>query len=220
MSVSAHLGIRLDEYDARIRTFIPRYEAMLDAAAAALQGIGRPSPLIVDLGIGTGALAAQCLRVVRNARVVGIDNDERILAMAHKRIGRRLATIAGDMLTTPLPRCDVVMASFAFHHISTRRRKAALYARCSTALRRGGVLVNADCCLSSSPRLREEDRSAWLAHIGRSYGARRATQFLRTWAKEDVYLPLAVEINLLTSAGFTVDVPWRRGCFAVVVGSK
>ena len=41
-----------------------------------------------------------------------------------------------------------------------------------------------------------------------------------TWAKEDVYFRLEDEIELLRSAGFSVDVPWRRDSFAVVVGAK
>ena len=70
MSVASHLGIRLDEYDARIRTFIPDYETMLDAAAAVVPPDART---IVDLGIGTGAFAARCVRRATRARVVGID---------------------------------------------------------------------------------------------------------------------------------------------------
>ena len=35
---------------------------------------------IVDLGVGTGALAARCLDRMRRARVVGIDADADILA--------------------------------------------------------------------------------------------------------------------------------------------
>ena len=50
MSVATHLGIDLAEYDARIRTFIPHYEEMLDVAASV---IDPKSETIVDLGIGT-----------------------------------------------------------------------------------------------------------------------------------------------------------------------
>ena len=67
MSVAAHLGIRLQEYDLRIRTFIPGYDEMIDAAAAALDDLDRSAPLIIDLGIGSGALAAQCLARARTA---------------------------------------------------------------------------------------------------------------------------------------------------------
>ena len=34
MGAASHLGIDLREYDSRIRTFIPGYDELLDAAAA------------------------------------------------------------------------------------------------------------------------------------------------------------------------------------------
>jgi SAM-dependent methyltransferase len=218
--VAAHLGIRLGEYDARIRTFIPRYEEMLDAAAAALRALRRGGPVIVDLGTGSGALAARCRAVVPRARFVGIDSDEGMLGLARSRLGAHLTAVTGDFLRTPLPPCDAITASFALHHVRTRRRKAALYARCHAALRPGGLLINADCCTASHPRLRSRDRAAWQAHLERAYTRRRAAAFLRAWASEDVYFTLEEEIALLRSAGFAVDVPWRRDSFAVVVAAK
>ncbi len=220
MGVASHLGIRLRDYDARIRTFIPHYEAMLDAAAAALEVVGRPAPVAIDLGVGSGGLAARCLAVRPRARVIGIDNDEGMLALARKRLGRRLVTVAGDFLATPLPRCDVFTASFALHHIPTRRRKAAFYARCFAALRAGGLLVSADCCPASLPARRALDMAAWRAHLRRRYGAAQARRFLQAWAHEDVYFTLEEEIAMLKRAGFITDVPWRRHAFAVVVGAK
>jgi SAM-dependent methyltransferase len=220
MGAAAHLGIRLRDYDARIRTFIPRYDEMLDAAAAVLKALHRRAPLVLDLGIGSGALAARCLAAAAGARIVGVDTDEGMLALARTRLGRRLTAVPGDFLTTSLPRCDVVTASFALHHVPTRRRKAALYARCFGALDRGGLLINADCCLASNSRLQALDRAAWRAHLQRRYSRPRAERFLRSWAQEDVYFHLEDELALLRSAGFTVDVPWRRHSFAVIVGAK
>jgi hypothetical protein len=72
MSVAAHLGIDLKEYDSRIRTFIPHYEEMLDVAAAAIPPRART---ITDLGTGTGALSARCLKTAARARAIGIDLD-------------------------------------------------------------------------------------------------------------------------------------------------
>ena len=220
MGTAAHLGIRLRDYDARIRTFIPHYEEMLDAAAAALKAVDCRVPLVVDLGIGSGALAARCVGVLSRARLIGVDNDEGMLALARKRLGPRLETLRGDFLSTRLPRCDVVMASLALHHVPTRRRKAALYARCFAALRPGGLLVSADCCTASEPRLQALDLATWTAHLRHSYSRVRAGRFLRAWKQEDVYFRLEDEIDLLKRAGFAVDVPWRRGTFAVIVGAK
>lgn len=220
MGAAAHLRIRTRDYDARIRTFIPHYENMLDAAAAALKLIRRPAPVLVDLGVGSGELAARCLKALPHARVIGIDTDPDMLALARRRLGTRLDARQGDFLSTPLPRCDAIVASFALHHVPTRHKKTRLYARCFAALRPGGVLVNADRCLASDPRLQALDRAAWHAHLQRRYGPRRAERFLRAWAGEDVYFPLDDEIELMQGAGFATDVPWRRDGFAIVVGAR
>jgi tRNA (cmo5U34)-methyltransferase len=219
-STASHLGISLRDYDVLIRTFIPRYEEMLDAAAAVLNGLPRRPLVVLDLGIGSGALASRAVAVRPRARVMGIDSDEEMLRMAGRRLGAHLTGIPGDFQVTAFPRCDVVMASLALHHIRRRRDKARLYARCAAALCPGGVFVNADCCLASTPRQQSLDRAAWMAHLGRRYSTARARRYFRDWAREDVYFRLEDEVALLGSAGFTVDVPWRRDSFAVVVGTK
>src|SRR5438128_10592208 len=108
VSVATHLGIRLTEYDQRIRTFIPHYEEMLDAAAAA---VGTGPRTIVDLGIGTGALAARCLTGARRASVIGIDADRDILSLAARRLGTRARLTWGTFFRAPLPHADAIVAS-------------------------------------------------------------------------------------------------------------
>ena len=220
MGHAAHLGIKLADYDRAIRTFIPRYTAMLDAAAAALAVHAPRAALVVDLGTGSGALAGRVLKAVPSARVVGVDEDEGMLGLAQKRLRGRLTALVGNFLSTPVPRCHAITASFALHHIRTRRQKAALYGRCFRALRPGGVLVNADCCLASNSRRQAHDRSAWRDHLQETYGRSRAEGYLRAWAKEDFYFTLDDEIAMLKAAGFLVDVPWRHDSFAVVVATR
>jgi SAM-dependent methyltransferase len=219
MSVATHLGIHLRDYDAMIRTFIPNYAEMLDQAASALTLIDRPK-VIVDLGVGSGALAARSLEVAPGARVVGIDLDADILALARRRLGARVHTIAGNFLAMPLPRGDAITASYSLHHIRTRRQKAAFYRRCRAALRPGGLMIIADCCPASDARLVARGRRAWRAHLERSYSRTKAESYLRAWAEEDFYVPLDVELDLLTRAGFTADVSWRRASFAVIVAAR
>jgi tRNA (cmo5U34)-methyltransferase len=219
MGAASHLGIRLADYDRSIRAFIPHYEEMLDAAASALLTLDVRAPVIVELGIGSGALARRGLDLRPAARVVGIDADENILATARRRVPR-LTTIVGDFQTIDLPACDVFLSSFALHHIRTKQRKSALYRRARNALRPGGLFVNADCCLATSRPQQESDRSAWLAHLQASYSRRKARAFLDAWGREDVYQRLADEIRLLEAVGFTVDLTWRRDSFAVLVARK
>ena len=217
MSVATHLGIKLADYDARIRTFIPDYEEMLDVAAAAVPA---PARTILDLGIGTGALSARCLTSAPAARVVGIDVDPAIVALAARRLRGRAAFATGSFLRAPLPRCDAAVASFSLHHIRTRAAKAALYRRIHAALRPRGLFVTVDCQPASDPLLRRTQLKAWLAHLRRTYTPARAAGLLDAWAHEDVYVPLDAEVELMRGSGFRVEVLWRRGAFAVLRSAR
>ena len=64
------------------------------------------------------------------------------------------------------------------------------------------------------------ERRAWLAHLERRYTAKQAAAHLRAWAKDDHYARLSDEAAGLARTGFAVDIAWRRGCFAVIVGTK
>jgi tRNA (cmo5U34)-methyltransferase len=221
MGVAAHLGIALGDYDRRIRTFIPDYGRMLAIAARALDAaISREARTILDLGIGTGALAARCLEVRPRAKVIGIDSDGAMLELARQRLGERAALLTGSFERVALPRCDAIVASLALHHIPTPRRRAAAFRRFHRALRPGGVLLSADCYLSSSPALRRADRLEWLGHLEQTYTPSEALALLRSWAKEDFYVTLDEELRLLSRAGFRPDVVGRNGCFAVICASR
>jgi ubiquinone/menaquinone biosynthesis C-methylase UbiE len=214
MSVASHLGIRLDEYDARIRTFIPDYEEMLDVAASA---VPRGTRRIVDLGTGTGALASRCLGSARHAHVVGIDADAGILRVAGRRLGARASFVEGSFLRAAIPRCELIVSSFALHHIRTRAAKAGLYKRLRRALRRGGRFITVDCQPSRDDVVAASQMAEWRRHLERRYSARESRQLLRTWSGEDTYVPLDVETAMLRDAGFRVDVLWRKGAFAVLL---
>ena len=220
MAVSTHLQIDLGEYDARIRTFIPRYEEMLAAAVVALRAAERPIEVVVDLGTGTGALAERVAKSFKRARLVGIDEDQGMLAMAARRLPARRTTLVLDsFLHATLPRCDAVIASFALHHVEHHRTKKALYRRVRTALRPGGVLVSADCHPASGASLAAGGRTAWRDHLAETYGRRKAEGFLHAWSHEDFYVPLDVELSLLRGAGLSPEVTWRRDSFAVIAAT-
>jgi len=224
MSVAQHLNIKISEYDQRIRTFIPNYEELLAETAAPAALVKKTSPTIIDFGIGTGALAAQCLRVAPQARLIGIDADEEMLVLARRRLAKKRAAKLelqhGDFLSVLLPRCDVIVATLALHHIHDAEIKQQFYAKCFAALRRGGILSNGDCCLADNPELSRRYMEKWDQHMGQFYTKRQIKAFATAWAGEDRYFPLRQEIAMLSAAGFEAEVTWRRAPLAVLVGRK
>lgn len=217
MGVAAHLGIDLVEYDDRIRTFIPYYEEMLDVAADAVPPKART---IVDLGTGTGALAARVVEKAARGHVIGIDADSGILSAAACRLQRRGSFLCADFSQTPVPECDVVVASFALHHLRTRRAKTTLYRRIRKALHKRGLFISVDCHPASDPELAREQHASWKAHLEHWYTKRQAASLLKAWSREDVYVPLQDEIELMERGGFAVEVLWRKGAFAVMRGKR
>jgi len=217
MSVATHLGIDLAEYDACIRTFIPHYEEMLDVAAGS---IDPRSQIIVDLGTGTGALSARCLRTAPQARIIGIDADSEILKAAAQRLPTSAKFVCSSFLRAEIPECDAVVASFALHHVQSRRAKAKLYSRITKALRPGGQVVTVDCQPSSSVTLSRRQREAWKGHLMRSYSPAEADDYLEAWSHEDFYVPLDSEMELIQRAGLAVEILWRKDSFAVLRGKK
>lgn len=222
MSVSAHLRIQIDEYDARIRTFVPWYEQLIATTAQTLQLLEASSPTIVDLGIGTGALAAKCLEIRPEARLVGIDSDEAMLEVARSRLAghSRIELIHGDFREVALPPCDAIVACIALHHIKTPVPKQALYAACSAALRPGGYLVSGDCFPAREARLAVSQRELWVTHLEQFYPRAEAEGYLAAWADEDTYFLLEDELQWLRGAGLTPEVVWREGGFAVVMAGR
>jgi SAM-dependent methyltransferase len=221
MAVASHLGINLDEYDARIRSFVPDYEQMIAVVADTLTLLVSRAPHIIDLGTGTGALAAACLLRLPDARLTIVDEDAGILAVARDRLaghGDRVTATVASFADAVLPSCDAIIGSLAFHHVRTPESKLALYRRIAGAVVDGGVFLSADCHPSGDEQLARRHHEQWRAHLRQVYSPEETDAYLRAWAEEDAYMPLPRELALLADAGLSPDVVWRHGGFAVIAG--
>jgi len=222
MSVADHLRIRQEEYDERIRTFVPYYETMVHLIADALATVRGPDPDIVDLGIGTGALAEQCLRTHPKARMTGIDVDASMMDMARRRLQDHPSVeyLQGDFLDMDLPAADAYVACISLHHIVTPLQKQRFYERVYAALHKGGILLSGDCFPGVEPSLARRHRLAWLQHLQQRYSPSESEGYLQSWSGEDVYFPLEDELGWLRAAGFRPEVIWRKDGFAVIAGYR
>jgi tRNA (cmo5U34)-methyltransferase len=219
--VRRHLRVEIEAYDGAIRRWIPGYGDMIAAAAGAVAEV---SPRhVLDLGAGTGALAAAILRHPEVGLVELVDVDRDMLDRARDRLrpfgGRARFTLRS--FADPLPSCDAVAASLALHHVRTLDDKAALFRRIFQALRPGGVFVNADATMPSDEAGRVAGFAAWAAHMARSgIDEAQARAHFVEWAEEDTYFPLEDELATLVSAGFEARCVWRREPSTVVVARR
>ena len=226
--VQSHLGVDAQAYDAAIRRWIPGYDAMIGAMLAVLEDALGPEAVVVDLGTGTGALAAAVLDAIPRARVVLVDIDPTMLATAGERVAKhgsraelRRASFTDDVALRA-EACDAVVASLALHHVPELADKRALYARIHRALRPGGVFISGDATVHDEGREHDVIYRQWaagMAEHGISHD--EATALFAQWHAEDTYQPLAVELAVLADAGFTrPDCFWKRGAMTAFGGFR
>ncbi|MFB9838920.1 class I SAM-dependent methyltransferase [Actinoallomurus acaciae] len=126
--------------------------------------------LIIDVGCGTGSLAVLLLQIEPHARVIGIDPDPEMLAIARRKaeaagagsVEWRAGT--GDALTDIVDAgaADIVVSSLVFHQCPVAMKQAILVSMLQ-ALRPGGKLVIADFGLQRTRLMRLAFRVVQLA---------------------------------------------------------
>ncbi|HET9602121.1 MAG TPA: class I SAM-dependent methyltransferase [Acidimicrobiales bacterium] len=139
------------------------YQATLDwvLARAAVQ----PGDAVIDLGIGTGNLSA---RLPACRRLVGVDVSARMLELAARKLGPRAELVQSDVLEALAgdDRFDVVISTYAVHHL-TVEEKGALVSAVASRLEPGGRFVVGDLMVAGRAavegvrdRMRHEDVDA------------------------------------------------------------
>jgi tRNA (cmo5U34)-methyltransferase len=167
---------------------------------------------VLDLGTGDGSTLALVLAARPDASGVGLDFGEEMLRRAGERFdGDSRVTLRRHDLSDSLPAelgdFDVVVSSFAIHHLDPARQ-GALYGEVFARLVPGGVFVNAEHVASPTAQLHEQ----FLAALGMQLDDDDPSNQL-----------VGVEEHLtwLAREGFVdVDCFWKWRELAVVAGTK
>jgi len=142
----------LERWDRQQEFYIPdrdeRFAVVVDVVA---EVVGRPDPLVVDLGIGPGSLAHRLVDRIPQARVVGVDADPLLARLGTiARPDERIRTVLADLRepgwfeTLGLDRApDAYVSSTALHWLDKEPLRALLH-RCGETVANGGVFIDAD----------------------------------------------------------------------------
>jgi len=181
----------------------------VEGEATLLEFIPVAPKRILDLGSGAGRLLALVKAARPRAEFVALDFSPTMLAELHKLFGKDAAvTIVAHDFDRPLPALglfDVVISSFAIHHVR-HERKRALYGEIFEMLAPGGVFCNIEHVASPTPELH------------------RAFLKALSWEDEDPsnkLLDLDTQLAWLREIGFgEVDCHWKWRELALFAGVK
>ncbi len=166
---------------------------------------------VLDLGSGDGRLLDLVLRARPSACGVAVDFSPPMLERLRQRFdGSERVQIIAHNLEEPLPSLgpfDVVVSSFAIHHVEDERKRQ-LYVEIWQTLTVGGVFCNLEHVASASP-----------------YGHKRFLDAMgRTEEDEDPsnkLLDVHTQLVWLREIGFAdVDCYWKWRELALLVGRK
>jgi tRNA (cmo5U34)-methyltransferase len=183
-------------YADAIRSDVPAYDVLQDSVAAAS---GAGARRILDLGTGTGETARRLLERHKEALLIGIDENERMLAVAGSQLPAERVELRVGRIEEPLPdgTFDLVTSALCVHHLDGAG-KAELFRRVHDALVPGGlfvlgdVVVPVDAADATTPLTPGYDRPS----------------------------PLDDQLGWLVDAGFEPSVAWQNGDLAVVAARR
>ena len=199
-----------EEFAQRYLSRADGYPRRDEGERALLEFVPAGARRVLDLGTGDGRLLALVL-ADGPMRGVGVDVSEPMLRAAATRFGddARVELLRHD-LVEPLPelgRFDVVVSSFAIHHLENDRKRA-LYGEIFDALEPGGLFANLEHVASPSERL----NLAFIAAIGETpEEADPSDRTLDVWT----------QVGWLRELGFEdADCHWKWREMALLGGVK
>ena len=222
--VKHHFETEAKVFDGNILNSVPRYQEMLQAAVNMLPFDRSASPVIMDVGTGTGNLALAVKTAFPKAKLVCLDLAANMLDTAREKLKAYpdVEYIQADASSYRFDRkYDAIVSSLTLHHLETDNDKHKFHVKACKALNREGMFVNCDIITAPEKALQEVNLSVWKAYILKSSSPEFVEDRYKKYLAED--RPAAV-INMLISlkkAGFRyVDVFWKYYNFAVYGGKR
>lgn len=170
-----------DRWDRQQERYLPDRETMFaviaDAVDETVRAADRPYPVVLDLACGPGSLGARIRDRLPQARVIGVDADPMLLALASAVYGFEVVdhnlADAGWVSALPISvgaeaeQVDAIVSTTALHWLQPRQL-GVLYTQAANLLRPGGVLLNGDDMRGPSAQIDRLNRAVVTRQIERS----------------------------------------------------
>lgn len=210
-------------YDAQRKWIIPELNEYYAAAVWAAES-AKDKPAILDVGAGTGLLSALLLEKFPEASLTLVDLSDKMLNIARERFAGRenVWYLTGDYSSLALGGpYDIITSALSIHHLP-HEGKRDLYRKIFSALRPGGLFVNADQAAGESSWLDMRFREYWDRFVAEStFDRAELNAAMQRRDTLDRNAKLSDQLDWLRESGFSdVDVVYRNRFFVVIVGRK
>ena len=211
------------EYDSQREYVIPQMDEYYGAAVWAAES-PEQNPAILDIGAGTGLLSALMLQKFPGATLTLLDISENMLAVARQRFAglKNIRYIANDYSGGELEGpYDIVCSALSIHHLAPEDKRS-LFGKIFSALKPGGMFVNADQADGETLYFRQRYFDYWNRFL--KNGPLNTQEHKEILARRDILdrnEKMSVQLQWLHECGFSdVDVVFKNRTFMVTVAKK
>jgi tRNA (cmo5U34)-methyltransferase len=208
------------DYDAPRRRLIPVFDEFYGVAVECLRLTAGPIRRVLDLGAGTGLMAAAVLAEHPDIELDLLDGSGEMLALAGERLGGAISAVHVQDMRDPLPDgpYDAIVSALAIHHLEHAEQRR-LFAAVHERLRPGGVFIDAEQVAGPSPARSDAYDELWVPHAHAAGASQEETDAARERFGLDRCAGPGSLLEWLREASFhNVDCLFRWWRFAVVAG--
>lgn len=223
-SVRQAFDLAAEDYDRTRRRLVPGFDDFYRAAIDLIR-FPHDSPIkVLDLGAGTGLLAAFIAYSFPQAQITMVDISSEMLDRARARFelgGARFRFEVSDYGVDPIQeKYDAVVSALSIHHLSDDQKRA-LFGRIHGALNNGGVFVNAEQFRGATPQQHRFHHERWITRVRELGADERDLAAALDRMKFDRSATLEDQLEWLRMVGFRdIDCAYKNLIFAVYCGIK
>lgn len=181
---------------------------------------------ILDIGCGTGTFVKILKEVFPDSKVTGLDFSKNMIEIAKEKLDEYkndINFLVGDFNKLNIYRqFDLIVSSFALHHIPSDIEKLRLYKNIFAALNTNGVFLNADIVLGSNNYIRSLYEKKWKEHVTQKLPQYKIEKkILEKYQADDNPSEIFNHLKWLENSGFCqVEIIWKYYKFAIFGGFK
>ena len=214
------------KFDNIIPLLIPFYSEIYNILIDSIP-FYRNMPLkILDIGCGTGTFAKNLKEKFPYASITCLDFAQNMIDVAKEKLmdfKNDIEFLVGDFNELNIKNeYDVIVSSFALHHIQTDKEKIELYKNIYSALNKNGVFLTADIVLGVNKYLKNLYEKKWEEHVIKNFAQNGLEdKTIEKYQTDDNPSTLYEHLKWLEDSGFNqVETVWKYYNFVIFGGFK
>lgn len=223
MDIATVFDVAASDYDATRKKYISCFDDFYGVAIEQIPFQAADSFKILDLGAGTGLCSALIKNIFPHCHITLTDISSNMLEKAKQRFNgiANVHFLEHDYHEQVIPgNYDVVISALSLHH-SSQTELGEVFKKIYSALKRGGLFINADQILGRTADIEKEYEKAWLTQAKVKQCTEQEINIALERMKADKTLPLSMQLALLEAADFAQINCWYQYYrYAVYTGVK